>query len=104
MARTSPESRLQKRIQNAVRDEWDDAFMFKVHGGPYQQAGIPDLVGSVEGRFVALEVKHPDQGHEESAIQRIVRVRLEKAGAIVAVVESVDEALDFIRRSLASEA
>ena len=32
-------------------------YFFKIHGGPYQQAGISDLLGVVNGVFVAIELK-----------------------------------------------
>ncbi len=32
-------------------------FFFKVHGGQYQQSGIPDLIGHIQGVFVGIELK-----------------------------------------------
>lgn len=29
----------------------------KIHGGPYQDAGTPDLLACYKGRFIAIEVK-----------------------------------------------
>ena len=32
-------------------------LFFKIHGGSYQSSGISDLIGLVNGRFVAIELK-----------------------------------------------
>lgn len=34
-----------------------DSMWFKVHGSPYQQSGISDIIGLVRGKFVAIELK-----------------------------------------------
>ena len=34
-----------------------DSFFFKIHGGHYQSAGIPDIIGSYEGIFIGVECK-----------------------------------------------
>jgi len=94
MARTGPETRLVKRIKRAIEERLGSgAFVFKVHGGPFQQAGLPDLIGCVNGLFIALEVKHPDQSHPVSKIQQHIIDRITAAGGTAAVVESVEDAL-----------
>ena len=63
-----PESRLQLRIQKALTTKYGDAiYLRKIYVGPFQPAGIPDLVMCVRGVFIALEVKLP--GEEPSKIQ-----------------------------------
>ncbi len=42
-------------------------WWFKVWGGGFQRAGIPDIVCNINGHFVAIEVKG-DDGHP-SALQ-----------------------------------
>jgi len=88
---SQPESRLQRRIRKAVQRQFG-GYWWKVHGGPFTPAGIPDLAGVVAGRAVFLEVKRP--GEEASLVQRKRMRDLERAGAIVAVVHSVAEAID----------
>ena len=97
---SGPETKLQRRIQRALKDMWPDGWAFKVHGGPFQQVGLPDLIGCIQGRFVALEIKHPDEDHPVSPIQTAVMSRLLKAGGIIAVVESVDQALEAVTLGL----
>lgn len=42
---------------------------FKVWGGGYQQAGIPDLICNINGYFVAIEIK--GTGGKPSVLQEI---------------------------------
>ncbi len=94
MSRTGPETRLQRRIQKALVAEFGPSlWVFKVHGGMYQQAGVPDLLCCLNGYFIALEVKHPDQSHPVTQLQQAQLDLLQGAGAVTAVVESVEEAL-----------
>lgn len=92
---TKAESRLQRRIQQYIRLQYPDVWLFKVHGGPFQPAGIPDLIGCLRGRMFGFEVKRP--GHETpSVIQQRTIKRLRAAGAIACVVTSPREALDIL--------
>lgn len=93
-----PESRLQRRIRKALEEEFPQSFWIKIWSGPFQVAGFPDLLGCVKGRFIALEVKMP--GEEPSAIQRHMMKLIKRAGGITSRVESVEEAINVIRRAL----
>lgn len=73
-------------------------WFVKIHGGPYQSAGIPDIIGVMGGRFVAIEVKRP--GEVPTPIQRLVMRRIAEAGGIVGVATSVAEARAIIEDSL----
>ena len=49
----------EKLFENKVK-KWLDAnniWYFKVWGGLFQKAGIPDIVGCCNGRFIGLEIK-----------------------------------------------
>ena len=77
--------------------------MIKLHGSPYQEAGLPDLMVVVRGRFVGLEVKLVRAGESvEHARARATPLqlaqldRLARAGALVAVVVSVEEAMTVL--------
>lgn len=64
-------------------------WTLKVHGGPMQKAGIPDVLAVLDGQLWAFEVKARD-----GVVSRLQRKRmdeLEKAGAYVFVVRSVGE-------------
>lgn len=92
------ESRLQLRIRHALEQRYPDSWWVKVHGGPFQPAGIPDLMGVVDGRAVFVEVKRP--GGRVSRIQQLTMMRLASAGAIVAVATSAIEAITQVEAQL----
>jgi hypothetical protein len=106
-----PESRLQRRIRGVLEVEFPGSYWWKVHGGPFTPAGIPDLAGVVPwivhtpssdrlvvGRAVFLEVKRP--GESASLVQRARMRHLMSAGAIVGVVTSPEEATTLVRSHL----
>ncbi len=85
----TPESTLKDAIQTALRAE--GAWVYKVHGGPYSQQGIPDLLVCYQGKFLGLEVKVT--GKKASPRQQWVMGRISEAGGTVATVWSVTDAL-----------
>lgn len=93
-----PESKLQRLIRASLESEWPTSWWTKFHGGPFTPAGVPDLIGCVEGCMCALEVKQP--GEEASPVQRRRIAHLRRAGAISGVVVSVDEAIAMVRAGL----
>lgn len=93
-----PESKLQRRIREAVEAQWPDSWMVKYHGGPFTRKGVPDLLGCVEGRHVALEAKRPGEVASPAQLRQIERLRA--AGAIVGVVWSIDDALALVATGL----
>lgn len=95
------ESRLQRRIRDALEWCFPNSFWFKVHGGPFQRAGIPDLLGCVNGVYFALEIKVKDKG-ELSAIQVDTIERINNAGGYAAEITSPQEAVDFVFNCLGS--
>lgn len=104
---SQPESLLVGRIRKAIKAEFPGAYVTKIAGGRYQNAGLPDLFLIVEGRAVGLEVKCQRPGESEAHAreretprQRSVREDMARAGAVTAVVLSPEEALAAIRRAL----
>lgn len=100
----SNETTLTNSIRRAIKREFPDAWVFKVHGGPYQMAGVPDLLVVVDGYLVGLEVKHPKPGESiEHALGRTTEQQhaqmgaIRKAGGAAAVVTSVEGALTVLR-------
>lgn len=95
---TQPESRLQRRIKKALLKAVG-GWWVKIHGGPFQQAGIPDLIGCVEGLFFALEVKTPTG--DTSEIQRFTLKAIRKeGGAIAKVVITPEAAVECVEDAL----
>lgn len=101
-----PESRLVGKMKRAISSRWPDAFVVKLHGNPYQPAGLPDLLVVLHGRAVGIEVKAPGIGEsEEHARERVtlrqrdVLDRMSRAGAVSGVALSVDEAVEIVSRA-----
>lgn len=95
------ETNLHTRILKALRKEFPGSWWFKVWGGPFTPAGIPDLMGCVCGLFFALEVKLPDNKRSKtSKIQDETIADLRKANAHARVVRSPQEAVDYVRSVL----
>jgi hypothetical protein len=63
----------------------------KIHGGPYQLAGVPDLLCLKEGRAVFLEVKQPGKRATEIQARRMNEIETQ-GGAACHVVTSKEEA------------
>lgn len=65
-------------------------------------AGTPDLIGSVDGRFLALEVKLP--GRRPTPEQRARLQEIRDHGGIAEVVHSVDEAVGVVNAAIRGQA
>lgn len=99
-----PESRLQKSIQDHLRKSVG-GWWFKVWGGPFTPAGIPDLIGCVDGMFFALEVKLPKKSSKPLAIQlETIRDIVMKGGGVATIVRSKEEAEAVVIEALARAA
>jgi hypothetical protein len=66
-----------------------DVWAFKVHGSPMQTAGVPDVIGVVQGRFFGLEVKRP--GMKATVLQEAVMRKIREQGGVAEVVTSVGD-------------
>lgn len=78
------------------------AWCFKVHGGPFQQIGVPDLIVCYRGLFIAIETKvknnqtTPAQAYtigkirEADGIAVVARTLME----ILAVFDAIDHLLE----------
>lgn len=95
-----PESRLQKKIQDRLRSEVG-GWWFKVWGGPFTPAGIPDLIGCVEGLFFAFEVKRPVKSSKPSEAQIETIDRIVEAGGRAQIVRSPEEAINAVVEAIA---
>lgn len=95
---TQPESRLQRKIQDAIKLEGH--FVFKVHGSEFMMAGLPDLIVCAKGLFIGLEVKLPATRKNTSARQDYVHGLIREAKGKAAVVCSPTEAIEVINEAL----
>lgn len=74
-------------------DKLPNCYVVKTHGSVYS-AGQPDLLGCFQGRTLALEVKRP--GGKPTKLQMAMLKKWEAAGAIAAVVHSVEEVKELL--------
>lgn len=71
----------------------------KIHGGPYQDAGTPDLLACYKGRFIAIEVKtargvvRPEQKAAKRAITECGGYALitHMIGDVADVLDTIDK-------------
>ena len=86
------EAIIQQQIMDHLRKM--GAWVFKVHGSPYQQVGVPDLLVGYKGRFYAMEVKQP--GGVMSPVQTKTIEAIRASGSVAGRVESVEEAVALL--------
>ncbi len=90
---TQRESRISKAVIDRIRELGGHAVKTHPAGGT---AGTPDVLGTLDGRALALEVKLPHTRTNTSARQDHQLHRWERSGAIAGVVCSADEAQHLI--------
>lgn len=61
---------------------------FKVHGGPFQVAGLPDILGCHKGKFIGIEVKAPGKEKTLTLIQQEKIAKIKLAGGIAFMATS----------------
>lgn len=91
-------------IGKAVKQRHPKAYILKIHGGQYQESGIPDLLVCVDGLEVGMEVKHQKPGESRDHAlnrttlkQRIHIQRIIEAGGMAGVAMDVEPALHLIQ-------
>lgn len=89
---TQPESKVSTRIMKKWRER--GAFCYKVHGGEFQAAGVPDISGTYQGISVWCETKMP--GNTTSLKQDIRINQIRAAAGHVVVAYSVAEAVQML--------
>lgn len=62
--------------------------------GDSRRAGLPDIIGAIDGRFFGIEVKQP--GKDATTLQSATLASMARAGAIVGVAHSRDEAREIL--------
>ena len=92
------ESKLQRQIRDHL-EKTVGGFWFKSHGGPFQMAGLPDLIGCVEGLYFGFEIKLPDDKRSKTmAHQEVVLKMIKyKGGGYAAVITDPQDAEDRVR-------
>lgn len=78
------EQQIQKKILDYLKHE---GWFFKAI--TCNKNGVPDIIGVIEGRLIALEVKR--LGNKPTKIQQYQIEQIQKAGGLAAVVTSVED-------------
>ena len=94
------ESKLSRAIMDRLRLE--GYFCFKIHGSEHMMAGLPDIIVCADGFFIGLETKRPETRDDVSPIQNLRHQQIRQAAGFVAIVCSVNEALEVVSKYLAS--
>jgi len=95
-----PETRVQKKIQDGLKLAYPGSFFFKSHGGMYQASGLPDLMGTIQGIFIGIEVKTPEKKNNTTKLQEDCIRKINKSGGIAFVAWSLDSALEQLETRL----
>jgi len=61
-----------------------NTWVFKVHGGPYQAAGVPDVLVLRHGVLFGIELKRP--GEVPTPLQQHQLDAIERAGGRTAII------------------
>ena len=97
LSRTSSEKRVVNKIIAYLRSQ--GAWCFKVHGGPMQIIGLPDVIACYRGYFLAIEVKAPDNQDGVTDLQKDTLEAISRAGGLACVAVNVTD-IEFIIDSL----
>ena len=71
-------------------------WYMKVHGGPYGRSGIPDIIGVLDGRLFAIEVKRPGRKGTATPLQMLELHKIRLAGGVAEIATSVEEAKEIL--------
>jgi hypothetical protein len=87
----TPEGKVTAAINRHLRKlkaAGEPVWWVKLHGGPMQRAGIPDLLVIYKGRTFFVEVKAP--GQKPTRLQCHTHAQMVLSGATVMVVTSLE--------------
>lgn len=94
------ESRLQQRIVKKLRSTYPGSWWVKTSGN--NRVGTPDLLGCVEGLFIALEVKVEGRENTVTKVQAENLTRIRRSGGHSAVVTDARQAVQVVAEALHS--
>ena len=89
------ETKLAAKIKKSIVAKYG-GFWANIHGGIYQTVGLPDMIGCIEGRFVAMEFKTPQNQNGATEAQKKQIQAIIDAGGSARVITSVEEAFQFL--------
>ena len=91
------EASLVKKIIDRLTREVGGLWI-KISAGPFQVAGLPDIIGCYKGRFFGIEVKLPGKERTLTKLQQWWIDRINTTGQGKAtMVTSVEQAIKFVK-------
>lgn len=106
MSKSGPETKLVAKMRKAGAEKYGDRLVLtKYHGSQFGEAGVSDLLGTLDGVFLAIEVKAPESygGSVERALrdgptvkQRLYVNRVLTAGGCAGFAATVEQFMDIL--------
>lgn len=66
-----------------------NCWHFKVHGGGYQNPGIPDIIGCLNGRLFGIEVKN--ETGKTTVLQDLIIARIKQSKGRAGVARTIED-------------
>lgn len=84
---SKPETKIVKKCLAILTSKYP-GFYFKTHGGLYQKAGLPDIIGVHKGKFIGVEIKCPGKEDTLTKLQKKTLDRINRAGGVAFMATS----------------
>ena len=83
-----------KKLRSTTQQE---GLWIKIHGGPFQVVGLPDIIGLYKGRFYGFEIKLPGKEDTLTAVQQYYIDRINNCGGVSLMATSVREVIQALK-------
>lgn len=89
MAATTPENKVKGQIKKWLLS-LPGCWFYSATAGPWSVGGIPDLIGVINGRFFAIEVKGPGRVNSATPLQKMRIAQIKGAGGVAFIADSLE--------------
>ena len=96
---SKPETKIVRKCM-ALLEKAYPGFYFKTHGGLYQKAGLPDIIGVHKGRFIGVEVKCPGKEDTLTKLQKKTIDKIVRAGGVAFMATSPEQVDKILQEEL----
>lgn len=96
---SKPETKIVKKCLELLNKQYP-GFYFKTHGGLYQRAGLPDIVGVYKGRFIGVEIKCPGKEDTLTDLQQKTLDHISRAGGVALMATSPQQLNHSLKEEL----
>lgn len=90
----TPEAKVKNKVK-AILNTYG-AYYFMPIGGPYSRAGVPDIVGSYQGKFFAIECKAGKGKTTALQNKEIAEINASGARAIVVNEDNLGDVAELL--------